>query len=218
MPAVRRPQLHLASREAHPHLEDEALADALVAGEPWAPRATYTKHAPMVLRFLHRALGTRPEAEDLTQEVFLLVFSKVGGLRNRAALKSFVFSIAIRTLKWELRRQRVRRIFQLSPAGRLPELAVDALDADSRQGVRRLYAILERLSAQERTSFVLRHIEHLTLDEVAEALGVSLATVKRRLDRATRLVSQEMERDPSLAPYSSKRLGGEIDGDEDAVS
>ncbi len=204
MPPARRTQLHLASRGAGAHPEDHELAEALIAGESWAAVSTYQKHGPMVFRFLHRALGAFGEAEDLTQEVFLHVFSKVRGLRNRYALRSFVLSVAIRTLKWEIRRRRIRRIFQVSGYDNLPEPAVDALDAESRQAVRRLYAILEHLSAQERAAFVLRHIEQMTLDEVGEALGVSLATVKRRLVRATRLVSHEMDLDPSLAPYSKK--------------
>ena len=203
-PLRKAPQLRIAPSGPQAQPEDPDLADALIAGELWAATATYDKHAAMVFRFLQRALGASGGAEDLTQEVFLQVFAKVRGLRNRHALRSFIFSVAIRTLKWELRRRRVRRLFQVSTFDRLPEPSVEALDAESRQAVRRLYVILDRLSAQERTAFVLRHIEHLTLDEVAEALGLSLATVKRRLASATRLVSDEMDRDPSLAPYSKR--------------
>jgi RNA polymerase sigma-70 factor (ECF subfamily) len=198
MSAARRPLLRVASRGGEAHPPDPELADALVAGESWAAAATYQKHAPMVFRFLHRALGAGGEAEDLTQEVFLKVFDKVRGLRNRHALKSFVFSVAIRTLKWELRRRRVRRLFQPSRFEDPPEPAVEALDPASRQLVRRLYAILDRLSAQERTAFILRHVEQMRLEEIAQALGVSLATVKRRLDRATQEVSREMG--PEMAP------------------
>ncbi|HEY4015481.1 MAG TPA: sigma-70 family RNA polymerase sigma factor [Polyangiaceae bacterium] len=216
MPSPRRTQLHLAPRGVAPHPEDHDLADALIAGESWAAVSTYQKHGPMVFRFLHRALGAYGEAEDLTQEVFLHVFSKVRGLRNRYALRSFVLSVAIRTLKWEIRRRRVRRLFQVSGFDNLPEPAVDALDAESRQAVRRLYAILDKLSAQERAAFVLRHIEQMTLDEVGEALGLSLATVKRRLFRATRWVSREMDQDPSLAPYSKKDFDKMTGGEHEA--
>jgi RNA polymerase sigma-70 factor (ECF subfamily) len=217
MSALRKtPQLRVAPRGNETHPEDPELADALIAGELWAATATYDKHSAMVFRFLQRALGASGGAEDLTQEVFLQVFAKVRGLRNRHALRSFIFSVAIRTLKWELRRRRVRRIFQTSSFDRIPEPAVDALDAESRQAVRRLYVILDALSVQERTAFVLRHIEHLTLDEVAEALGLSLATVKRRLANATRIVSQEMDRDPSLAPYSKRSYDNDSRGEHEA--
>ncbi len=217
MSALRRtPQLRIAPRGPEAHPEDAELADALIAGELWAATATYDKHASMVFRFLQRALGASGGADDLTQEVFLQVFAKVRGLRNRHALRSFIFSVAIRTLKWELRRRRVRRLFSVSTFDGLPEPAVEALDAESRQAVRRLYVILDHLSVQERTAFVLRHIEHLTLDEVAEALGLSLATVKRRLAHATRVVSEEMEQDPSLAAYSKRSYDKNSRGEHEA--
>src|ERR1700682_1823279 len=150
--ALRRPQLRIAPRGVETHPEDREIAEALIAGESWAATATYQKHGAMVFRFLHRALGTSGEAEDLTQDVFLQVFSKVRGLRNPYALKSFVFSVAIRTLKWELRRRRVRRFFHVSHFDQFPEPAVSALDAEARQAVKRLYALLDRLSAQERAA------------------------------------------------------------------
>jgi RNA polymerase sigma-70 factor (ECF subfamily) len=203
MSAFGRPQ-HDPPVRAKKYPEDRELAEALIAGEPWAAATTYRKHGRMVFRFLHRALGVSGEAEDLTQEVFLQVFSQVHDLRKPDALKSFVFSVAVRVLKWELRGRRTRRFFLVSGFDQFPEPAVAALDAESRQAVKRLYAILDRLRVQERVAFVLRHIEQLKLDEISEALGVSLATVKRRLDRATRIVSHEMQQDPSLAQYSKR--------------
>lgn len=198
--------MDIAPPRGKSQLEDDALAEGLIAGERWAATAVYKKHGRMVFRFIHRALGVTGEAEDLTQEVFLQVFSKVHNLRNPRALKSFVFSVAVRVLKWELRSRRTRRFFFVSGSETYPEPAVAELDAESRQAIERLYAILDRLRVQERVAFVLRHVEQLKLEEISEALGVSLATVKRRLERATRIVSREMEQDPTLAPYSRGSL------------
>jgi RNA polymerase sigma-70 factor (ECF subfamily) len=71
--------------------------------------------------------------------------------------------------------------------------------------LRRFYAILDRLGAEERTAFALRHLEGFKLEEVAEALGTSLATAKRRLQRASAIVSRNVEGEPALAPYA--RMG-----------
>jgi RNA polymerase sigma-70 factor (ECF subfamily) len=207
------------ARTAEAHAEDVHLAEALIAGEAWAATATWNKHSPMVFRFLHRALGPRGEVEDLTQEVFLRVFANARKLREPAALRSFVFSVAIRTLKWELRRRRVRRILQISELYDVPEPWVSAVDAESRQALRRFYAILDRLSVEERTAFALRHLEGEKLEDIAAALGVSLATVKRRLERASGIVSRAVARDPALAAYAqTARPDGQFSqpGDGDA--
>lgn len=207
MLAAHRPPLRLVPGREERHFDDAELADALAAGEAWAATATWNKHAPMVFRFVHRALGPTGDAEDVTQEVFVVVFSRAREIRNREALRSFIFSVAVRMLKWELRRRRVRRIFQLSNLGELPDHPVPALDAESRQALRRFYAILDRLGAEERTAFALRHLEGFKLEEVAEALGTSLATAKRRLQRASAIVSRGVEGDPAIAPYAQMGRG-----------
>ncbi|XXT23611.1 sigma-70 family RNA polymerase sigma factor [Sorangium sp. So ce429] len=185
-------------------LNEGEVARALVAGEPWAAAAVWNAHAPKVFRIVARVLGPGADAEDMTQEVFARVFSGVSGLRDPDALGSFVFSVTVRMLKWELRRRRVRRILQLSDPAELPEQPVDPADSEAREALGRLYAILDTLSADDRTAFVLRHMEGMSLPEVAEAVGVSLATVKRRLGRATEHVSSLVEHDTSLAAYFTR--------------
>lgn len=202
------PRLALVGRRGEAHPEDRELADAMAAGEPWAAAAIWNKHGPMVQRFLHRALGPAGDVDDLTQDVFVVVFTRAKELRNRDALRSFVFSIAVRRLKWELRSRRVRKIFQLTTTGNIPDHPVPALDAESRQALRRFYAVLDRLGAEDRSAFALRYLEGFKLEEVAQALGTSLATAKRRLQRASALVSRYVEADPALAPYARGSQGG----------
>lgn len=207
-PAIRRPNLVMARREVG-HPEDAVLVRALAARDPSAPAAVWHKHAPRVFRVVARVLGPGADAEDLTQDVFERVFAKVGELRDPEALGSFIFSIALRVLKWELRKRRVRRVLQLSEAGDLPDVAVPEVDAEGRQAVRHLYAILDTLSTGERTAFILRHMEGMSLPEVADAMGLSLATVKRRLVRALDRVTAAVERGGSLAAYASTTPGKE---------
>lgn len=203
---AHRAELRVVPRPEDAHADERNLGQALIDGEPWAPAAAWNKLAPMVFRFLHRVLGPDGEAEDLTQEVFLRVFAKVRGLRHPDALRSFVFSVAVRTLKSELRRRRVRRAFAQSESEGL-DRPVDIIDAEARQALRRFYSILERLTTDDRAAFVLRHMEGMKLEEIAAALGVSLATVKRRLERAGQAVSRHVERDAALAAYAVRGRG-----------
>jgi RNA polymerase sigma-70 factor (ECF subfamily) len=183
---------------------DAELVRAFRKGEEWAARAIWRRHAPMVFRLLERGLGPDGEAEDLTQDVFLSSFAGIPQLRDGDALRSFIYSVALRTLKWELRRRRVRRILHLSDSGQLPDLPVRGSDSEARQLLAHFYALLEKLPVNDRAAFVLRHMEGLKLEEIAERMGVSLATVKRWVGRASRNVSALVEADPEL----SARVGG----------
>jgi RNA polymerase sigma-70 factor (ECF subfamily) len=199
--------LQLITPEAEPDLDDAALVRAFCNGEDWAAHAIWIRHAPMVFRLLERALGPSGEAEDLTQDVFLSTFAGLPGLRDLGALRSFIYSIALRMLKWQLRRRRVRRILHLVPNAQLPEVPVRAADSEARQILMRFYALLDSLSVNERTAFVLRHMEQFKLEEIAERMGVSLATVKRWVTRATQNVTALVAADPDLASYFRQRRG-----------
>ncbi len=199
--------VRLVPSGSEPALGDAELVRAFADGEGWAARAIWTRHAPMVHRLFERALGPNGDAEDLTQDVFLRTFARLPGLRDHDALRSFVYSVALRTLKWELRRRRVRRILHLTPSGHLPELPVRESDSEARQLLLRFYALLDDLGADERTAFVLRHMEELKLTEVAELMGISLATAKRWIVRGSRRVSALVEADRELSTYLGERRG-----------
>jgi len=178
---------------------DVELAHALLAGDTSAAELAWDRYAPLVHGIVSRALGPDAEVEDVTQEIFYRLFSRIGTLRKPEALRSFVISFAVRIVKWELRRRRARRWLTLSETGEVPEDQLLVMNAENRYALRRLYGLLDLLSARERLVLVLRHIEGMTLEEIAEAMELSLATIKRVLRRASNRVSEMVEADEELA-------------------
>jgi RNA polymerase sigma-70 factor, ECF subfamily len=200
--------LHLV-RSADPPSKwsDAEVVAGLQRGELRAQRIAWERYTPTVYRLAHRALGSAEDARDATQDVLFCVFAKAAKIEKPEALKAFVMSVMVRTLKYELRRRRMRRWLVLSDTGQGPEPSTLGPDYASRQLLRRFYTILDTLSAPARLVFVLRRIEGFTLEEVAETMDLSLATVKRRLSAATERISALVERDPELA-RAMGRLGG----------
>jgi RNA polymerase sigma-70 factor (ECF subfamily) len=188
---------------------DATLVRSLLAKEEWAATAVWNRYAPMVYGFLDRALGSSGESEDLTQEVFWRVFAAIRSLRDPTVLRSFIYSSAIRMLRWHLRSKRVRRIFTLSSSGDLPERASPAVDSEGRELLAVFYRLLDTLSANDRTAFVLRHIEGLSLEEIVCATGASLATVKRRVRRASQDIAVLAKAHPELAHYVDRSGGSD---------
>ncbi|MDP9034936.1 MAG: RNA polymerase sigma factor [Myxococcota bacterium] len=197
----RHSPLRLVSGTPETQPDDSALVLALSNGEEWAASAIWNRYAPMVYGLLDRALGSAGESDDLTQEVFLRVFAAIKKVRDPKALRSFIYSAAIRMLRWHFRSKRVRRVLTLSASGDLPEQAVRGADSEGRQLLERFYRLLDSLSANDRTAFVLRHIEGLSLDEIVAATGVSLATVKRRVRRGSKQAATLARADAELLQY-----------------
>jgi RNA polymerase sigma-70 factor (ECF subfamily) len=202
--AVSAPADNVSRPTAREHLD---LVEALGRGEPAAAREVWDAHAPRVRRLLARALGPRPEVDDLTQEVFMRVFSRIDALRDAGALREFVIGVAVNVLRRELRRRWVRRKVFLSDDGALPDVQAPAADPETREALSRCYAILEKLGARERAAFVLRYMEERTLEEVAAGLGVSLRTAKRLVVRSSERVSKHLDSDPGLRGFFEQRQG-----------
>jgi RNA polymerase sigma-70 factor (ECF subfamily) len=155
----------------------------------------------LVRGILRRSLGPLEDVEDLVQEAFIRFFRNLHTLRDPEAVRPFLIGICMRVAASELRRRRARRWLQLSPTGKLRDDAATELDEEGRDALRRLYAMLDRLSDAGRLAFTLRFIEGMELTDVAAALDISLATAKRRLRKVQQQVLAMVERDPVLMDY-----------------
>jgi RNA polymerase sigma-70 factor (ECF subfamily) len=153
----------------------------------------------MVLQLAERTLGSKSEAEDIAQEVFYRVCCKTPMLREPEKLRSFVYSFAIRALKSELRRRRVRAWLSFCPPEALDDLSFASPDIEGREALRRLYAFLDRLSARDRLAFSLRYLESMTIDEISSVMDISNATVKRSLTKASSRLSRWIRADPTFS-------------------
>jgi len=187
---------------------DGDLARGLVAGEAWAIAETWRRFAPMVITMAERCLGSKSEAEDISQEVFYRVFRKAKTLRDPNSLRSFVYSFAIRTLRTELRRKKVRDWLSFDQPEALVDLGCRTLDMESRDLLRRFHALLDRLAPRDRLVFVLRRMESMTVEEIAAHLDISVSTVKRSMAHASNRLSRWIDADPGLASLLDRERWG----------
>jgi len=176
-----------ASREAArvgSTVEEAALAAAALAGKPWAQREVWHRYAAMVYGLLRTSLSSRHDHDDLVQEVFLRVFRRLHTLENHAALRSFVYSVAVRVLSEEIRHSYVLKRARDSLALMAENARPSVADFESRDTLVRIQRILDGLKDKHRAVFVLRHVEGMDLQEIATNLEISLASVKRYLLKA----------------------------------
>ncbi|HEY8546608.1 MAG TPA: RNA polymerase sigma factor [Acidimicrobiales bacterium] len=178
---------------------DEVVAAAR-AGAPWALERIFTALSPVVAGYL-RLQGAH-EPEDLTSEVFLAVLRRIGSFRgDEAGFRSWVFTIAHRRLVDE-RRRLARRpaVAPLTDGVDVPapvDVTEDALRSLSDQRVREL---CERLLPDQRDVLLLRLLGHLTVEEVAAAIGRSPGAVKALQRRGFRAIARILEREGAPLP------------------
>jgi RNA polymerase sigma-70 factor, ECF subfamily len=183
---------------------DKELVDQLRRKEPAAVTHLISTYSNIVRRSLFRVLGSAYDIDDLEQDTFVTVLDRCHTLRDPSALRSFVVSVAMRLARNELRKRAIRRFVGLD--GLADHAMSPAYDPVTAERFRHLYRALDRLEANGRIAYVLRHVEGYELAEVAAACGCSLSTVKRWLTRAESKLQESARRDPVLSKMVVERL------------
>jgi RNA polymerase sigma-70 factor (ECF subfamily) len=165
---------------------DAALVLAARAGEEWAREALFRRYARLALSLAYRILPYDADIDDLVQDSFLYAFERLNGLTNPQAFQAWLSSIVVRTAGKRLRRRKLQ--IRLGLRGSEPidvdQVVSRAAPPDVAAELRAVYALLETLPVEERIALVLRRVERLEIPEIAEHMGLSISTVKRRLNAA----------------------------------
>lgn len=187
-------------------ISDVELVEQLRRKDAGAVAHLIGTYSSIVRRSLFRVLGSAFDIDDLEQDTFVTVLDRCHTLRDPSALRSFIVSVAMRLARNELRKRAIRRFVGLDG---LADLGMSpAYDPVTAERFRHLYRALDRLEANGRIAYVLRHVEGYELAEVATACGCSLSTVKRWLTRAEQKLQETARRDPVLARLVTEKLSG----------
>jgi RNA polymerase sigma-70 factor (ECF subfamily) len=165
-----------------PSLPDEALVGAALLRQPGAASAIVERYRTVVRRCIWAPASH--DVDDLVQEVFARCFERLPQLRDPSALRSFVIGIALRVAADDRRRRRRRWRELLTSTGELPDAVVDD-NVELRHAVRHTRELLGRLGPETLRILELRFVHEKELTEIADGLGVSLATAKRYVARAS---------------------------------
>jgi RNA polymerase sigma-70 factor (ECF subfamily) len=174
--------------------DEWCLVEGLRNGDEEAYATLLDRFQQPVYSLLRRLLDDPNETSDVTQDVFLKVFRNVGSFRGQSSLKTWIYRIAVNEAhnrrRWFGRHRRPEVelensngnghgwLHHLSDHGRSPyDLA---LNRERQQAIEKA---LEELNPVFRSAVVLRDVEDLSYEEIADVLNVSLGTVKSRILR-----------------------------------
>lgn len=179
---------------------DAELVERWQAGDESAFEALVRRHEQRVFRLLLRMMGSREEAEDVSQETFLSLYRHGRRFRRESRFSTFVYRVAANAALNRRRslgrsRNRVNKLAERQAAGddlphspRDPEDAVAGVELSDH-----VRDALQKLSPSLRMPVVLYDIEGLAYSEIAKVLGVAEGTVKSRIHRARQALRLELQ-------------------------
>jgi RNA polymerase sigma-70 factor (ECF subfamily) len=173
---------------------DWDLVQQCTAGDEVACARLVTDYQRMVFQLALHLLGDAQEAMDLSQEVFLRVFRTLPQFRGQSSLRTWIYRIVLNQAsnrqRWWRRRFRSHQVAldeHVANHGELPEsrsFASPDRVLQQNETAARVWGALSELPFDQRAAIVLREIDGLSYEEIAESLGIAVGTVKSRLARA----------------------------------
>lgn len=184
-------------RKTNPGVDEALLIREARAGKPEAFEYFVRQYQRKITRIAYRMLRDAGEADCAAQESFLRAYQNIRDFREGSTFETWLTRICINWCKDRLKRRRLVLYFHQAPQDSEEETgprevapALASSDpsperrAMGRQIRERLRAAIEHLSPRQRTIFLLKHFEELSIPEIAELTGLDPGTVKSHLFRA----------------------------------
>lgn len=165
---------------------DIALAQAAASGDMPAFEELYTRHHRRVYSLCLRMLQNTAEAEDLTQEVFIQLYRKIGSFRGDSAFTTWLHRLTVNQVLMHFRKRTVK-FEKTTEEGETPVQIVMGTENQAKMPIVDKIAInkaIEQLPNGYRNVFVLHDVEGYEHEEVARILGCSVGTSKSQLHKA----------------------------------
>jgi RNA polymerase sigma-70 factor (ECF subfamily) len=192
---------------------DQQLVERVQRGDKRAFELLVTKYQRRIFRLLSRMIRDPAEIEDVAQEAFVKAYRALTNFRGESAFYTWLYRIAINTAKNHLVSQGRRVPTTTSSdiedaegfedATLLREVATPDSMLQSRQVAEAVNRAIEKLPEELRTAIVLRELEGLSYEEIAETMACPIGTVRSRIFRAREAIANELR--PLLDTSRDKR-------------
>lgn len=168
---------------------DADLVTSVIAGDIDAFTILVQRYRDPCFRFALRILGNRDDAEEALQEAFVRAFRAISTCRERARFGAWLYQILVNECRTRgtRRTRRDRHLVEVSP-----DLADPGPQRDSAVGEEIEYA-LAQLVPEQREAFLLKYVEELSYEEIAEITGVGVSALKMRVKRSCERLRELLE-------------------------
>ncbi len=200
--------------------DDQLLIEAARAGHPGAFGELVRRYQGRLYPTLLRLVGSAEDAEDLLQEAFLRAYRKLGRFKGQSSFYTWLYALAVNlALSHRRRRKRPTRFSELcaenlgaiEPTDR-PDRSDPTLPISQAEIQQQVQLALNDLSEEHRAVVVLKEYDGLRYEEIATILKIPVGTVRSRLHRARRELSDRLreviEEFPDDPPSKTDPMGG----------
>lgn len=193
---------------------DANLCAEAACGDKQAFEALYRRHVAFAYDLAVRLQGSEIDAEDIVHDAFLKAHAGLADLRQGDRFRAWLGSVVVSCVRGRLRRKRLLHRLGIggSAAGETHEVSCDQASPEVNAQLAQVRRLLEQVPADAQIAWTLRKVQRHSLGEVAELVGCSLATVKRRIAQAQAIVDAKFVDVPGAAGPGAPSTPSEVGG------
>jgi RNA polymerase sigma-70 factor, ECF subfamily len=182
--------------EALSKMNDEALIAAFQSGDRDVYRILVERYQERIRNLLFSIFHDRDFIDDLAQEVFIKAYQALPNFRFEASFYTWLYRIAVNKSRDELRKKKIRRFFSFQTLDEGIEGEINlrlSVPPENRDNQEIVAMGLKTLPEKFRTAVVLKDIDGLSYEEIAEVMQCELGTVKSRISRARAMLRKTIK-------------------------
>jgi len=166
-------------------------------------RALYDRHAGMVYNLCLNYLCNTADAEEVTQDVFVKVHGRLARFRGEAEVSTWIYRIAVNACLDVLRARKRRSRFGLhlffgtdirEDAHEFPQFNHPGVPMEDREATERIMKAIGTLPERQQTALILKTMEELSQQQIADVMGLSVKAVESLLSRARAALNEKLRR------------------------
>ena len=179
---------------------DHSIVRAVLAGDREAYGALVRAYSATVFRVAFRIIGNEADAEEIVQEAFLRGYQRLESFQQRSAFGTWIYRIAVNCALSRITRPAIEAEYRHGEESDPEEKTVQVAGRDpdpervllGREISAAQELAMQRLTATEKTAFVLRHLEERSVNEIAEVLEIAPNSAKQAIFRAVQKLRREL--------------------------
>lgn len=160
-----------------------------------------------VFNICYRYLENYDDASELAQEVFIKIYKGISGFKEQSLLSTWIYKITVTTCIDEIRKRKKYNTVSIDDTERIIEI-VDYDDSpceniEKQEVKKEILNAINRLNEEHKTVIILRDIQGLSYEEIAQSLDVPLGTIKSRIKRARENIKQYLLKSGNFFPKAT---------------
>jgi len=180
-------------------LDEHNLIDRIIENDEAAFRELYDAFSSRVYNTALGFLQSAEDAEDVTQEIFVLIYRSIKNFNRESSLSTWIYRIAvnkslefIRSKKRKKRFAIVKSIFAKEEVEEPPDFLHPGIIAENKDRAKILFKAIDKLTENQKTAFLLNKIDNLSYKEISEIMKLSLSSVESLIFRARENLKKQL--------------------------